>query len=57
MNGLIHARFINKNEHAVKFVMMLGDDNLMGFDTEPDVANLGVDIAQHFNMQSTYKIS
>lgn len=46
----VHLNFVEKNLADLLYYIFLGDDGIMGFNREPDVKNLGVDIATNFNM-------
>jgi UDP:flavonoid glycosyltransferase YjiC (YdhE family) len=51
-NMQCHAEFIIKQDKLIEFVLMLGDDNSMGFKSKPTVKNLRKNIRDNFNMLS-----
>lgn len=51
-NMQAHAKFVCENAHNIEFIMVLGDDNSMGFREMPNTKKLRKFIADNFNMMS-----
>jgi hypothetical protein len=51
-NMQVHSRFMIENDDKIKFVLLLGDDNLAGLSEPVSLNTLRRTIADNFNMQS-----
>lgn len=58
VNLLMHTNLLMNNKENINFMLVLGDDNVIGFkNQQPKLDNLGKYIASRFNMQSKYGMS
>jgi len=47
---IVHTKFIKRNRSLITYVLMLGDDNSIGFIEKPDTSGLTKEIAVYYNM-------
>lgn len=50
INLMVHTPLIERNKDKLEWYLFLGDDGLIGFKDQPNLKNLGVEIATNFNM-------